>query len=93
MNNHGHTYLKIKFADSSVVKNSRERNAHLFFLLLLVFSKGGVPNFNNNSPGIPSPYVAEVPGLLLPHRELWLDFKVRAEVIETDWSLMPKNIV
>lgn len=41
MNNHGHTYLKIKFADSSVVKNSRERNAHLFFLLLLVFSKGG----------------------------------------------------
>ena len=44
------------------------------------------------TPGIPSPYLVQSPLPASPTQRALVDFKVTAEVIDTVWSLMPKNI-
>lgn len=88
------SYLKIKFTDSSVVKNSRERNIHLFKLLLLLGKAKDLISviMRGETPGMSSPYLVRSPLPASPTQRAPVDFKVRAEVIDTDWSLMPKHI-
>ena len=73
---------------------SRKRNTPLFFPFLLLGKEMYLISvlMRGKTPGIPSPYLVQSPLPASPTQRALVDFKVTAEVIDTVWSLMPKNI-